>query len=303
MAAMPIQHVQAAAHQVKDRSLRVKWQDCMPDGTLSNLGRDLSIRDQGLSLFLADGNEWLFVGEDASASAIISKFRRILQLESLMGLSCKKSIGTPKKKDNCKPSAEESLPLFDTFVQMMKIIHRDVLAREGLFLHGALAERNGFGVILAGPSGVGKTTASIRLPSPWRSLSDDMTLVVRDAQGRYWGHPWPTWSFFRESNNFDRMWDVSYAVPLKGLFFLAQASEDKAERIGAGQASCMLLETARQASGPLDDKSGNEDLLAMNLQLFNNVCIMAKSMKSFILNVSLNGQFWNEMDLALNTPI
>ncbi len=276
----------------------------MPDGTLSNLGHDLSILDQGLGLVLADGNEWLFVGEDASASAIISKLRTILQLKAMVGLSCKISVGTPRKINNCNPSALECLQLSGTFVQMMKIINRDVLARDGLFLHGALAERNGCGVILAGHSGVGKTTASIRLPSPWRSLSDDMTLVVRDEQGRYWGHPWPTWSFFWESNNSDRKWDVSYSVPLKGLFFLAQAPEDRAERIGAGQAACMLLETAQQAtSGRLDDKSINGDLTAMNLQLFKNACIMAKSMKSFILNVSLNGPFWNEIDLALNSPI
>lgn len=275
----------------------------MPDGTLSNPRRDLSNRDQGLGLVLADGNEWLFFGEDASASAVISKLKRIFQIEYLVGLSCKTSVGTPRKWDNCKPSDEESLQLYDIFFQMMKIIRRDVLARDGLFLHGALAERNGFGVILAGPSGVGKTTASIRLPGPWRSLSDDVTLVVRDDQGRYWGHPWPTWSFFWESNNSGRKWDVSYAVPLKGLFFLVQAREDRAERIGAGQATGMLLETAQQASGRLDHKSSNEDLKAMNLQLFNNACIMAKNMKSFILKVSLNGQFWNEMDLALNSPI
>jgi SynChlorMet cassette protein ScmC len=187
---------------------------------------------------------------------------------------------------------------------MMKIIYRDVLARNGLFLHGALAEKNGFGVILAGPSGVGKTTASVRLSGPWHSLSDDITLVVCDDQGRYWGHPWPTWSFFWESVNSGRKWDVSYAVPLKGLFFLAQSREDRAERIGAGQAVGMLLETAQQASsGRLDDKSLEGDLTAMNLQLFNNACIMAKSMRSFILNVSLDGQFWKEMDLALNSPI
>jgi SynChlorMet cassette protein ScmC len=275
----------------------------MLDDTLSNLGRDLSIRDQGLGLVLADGNEWLFVGEDASASAIISKLRMIMQLESLIGPSCKISVEPPIMWDYCKRSDERRLQLYYTFIQMMKIIHRDVLARKGLFLHGALAERNGFGVILAGPSGVGKTTASIRLPGPWRSLSDDMTLVVRDAQGRYWGHPWPTWSFFRESNNSGRMWDVSYAVPLKGLFFLAQAREDRAERIGAGQASGMLLETARQASSPLVNRNSNDNLTAMNLQLFNNACIMAKSMRSFILNVSLNGQFWKEMDIALNTSI
>ena len=114
----------------------------MPDGTLSNLGHEFSIRDQGLGIFLADGNEWLFVGEDASASAIISKLRTILQLESLMSQSCKISVGTPRKIDNCDPFAVESLQLSGTYVQMMKIIHRDVLARDGLFLHGALAERN-----------------------------------------------------------------------------------------------------------------------------------------------------------------
>lgn len=275
----------------------------MPDGTLSKLGRDLSIRDQGLGLVLADGNGWQFVGEDESASAVISKLRMLLQLESLMDLSCKISLGTPKKRGNWKPSTLESLQLCDTFLQMMKIIHRDILAQGGLFLHGALAERNGFGIILAGRSGVGKTTASIRLPSPWRSLSDDMTLIVRDEQGRYWGHPWPTLSFFWENNDFDRKWDLSYSVPLKGVFFLAQAGEDRAEHIGAGQATGMLMETAQQATSRLFYRCSNEDLTSINLQSFNNACIIAKSMKSFILNVSLNGQFWNEMDLALNSPI
>ena len=275
----------------------------MPDRTLSNPGRDLGIRDQGLGLALADGNEWLFVGEDVSASAIVSKLRTILQLESLVDLSSKISVGTPGKIDNCRSFIEESLQLSGTFVQMMKIIRRDVLARGGLFIHGGLAERNGSGVILAGPSGVGKTTASIRLPSPWRSLSDDMTLVVRDDQGKYWGHPWPTWSFFFENSNSGRKWDVSYAVPIKGIFFLAQAGEDRADRIGAGQAAGMLLETARQASSRLDDGRSNEDLAATNLRSFNNACILAKSVKSFILNVSLDGQFWNEMDLALNSSI
>jgi hypothetical protein len=281
----------------------VKRQGCMPGGTPSNLGRDLSIRDEGLGLALADGNRWQFVGEDASASAIISKLKMMLQLGSLICPSCKISLGIPRKIDKPKSPLVESRQLYDTFVLIMKIIHRDVLARDGLFLHGALAERNGLGVILAGPSGVGKTTASIRLSEPWHSLSDDITLVVRDDQGRYWGHPWPGWSFFWESINSGRSWDVSYAVPLKGIFFLAQAREDKAERIGAGQATGMLMETAQQASsGRLDDRS-NEDLTALNLQLFNNACIMAKSMKSFILSVSLNGPFWKKMDLALNYPI
>jgi hypothetical protein len=90
-------------------------------------------------------------------------------------------------------------------------------------------------------------------------------------------------------------------VPLKGLFFLNQAGEDSAESIGAGMATGMILATARQASCQLDYRGSNEDLTAMNLQIFNNACMMAKCTKSFILNISLNGQFWKEMDLVLNS--
>ncbi len=81
----------------------------------------------------------------------------------------------------------------------------------GLLVHGALAEWNGQGVILAGPGGVGKTTASKRLPRPWRSLSDDNTLIVKSPDGSYWAHPWPTWSQYRQGK-MSGSWDVQTAV-------------------------------------------------------------------------------------------
>ena len=102
-------------------------------------------------------------------------------------------------------------------------------------MHGALAEENGIGVILAAPGGTGKTTASDRLPAPWRSLCDDTTLVVRDSQGKYWGHPWPTWSRFLEGGP-GGTWEVQEAVPLRGVFFLSQAPEDLTEPLGPGHA-------------------------------------------------------------------
>ena len=83
----------------------------------------------------------------------------------------------------------------------------------GLLVHGALAEWNGIGVILAGPGGVGKTTASKRLPRPWRSLSDDNTLIVKSPDGTYWAHPWPTWSRYRQGD-MSGSWDVQAAVKL-----------------------------------------------------------------------------------------
>ena len=65
-------------------------------------------------------------------------------------------------------------------LRLSLIFAREAQARGGALIHGALAERNGHGVILAAPGGTGKTTASNRLPAPWRSLCDDATLVVRD---------------------------------------------------------------------------------------------------------------------------
>jgi SynChlorMet cassette protein ScmC len=65
------------------------------------------------------------------------------------------------------------------------VFSRAVEARGGLLIHGALAEWNGKGVILAGKSGVGKSTASARLTPAWRSLSDDATLIVPDGPMRY----------------------------------------------------------------------------------------------------------------------
>jgi serine kinase of HPr protein (carbohydrate metabolism regulator) len=46
------------------------------------------------------------------------------------------------------------------------------------FVHGAAIGQNGVGVLLAGPSGVGKSTLSLRLAlSGWDFLSDDFFLV------------------------------------------------------------------------------------------------------------------------------
>ena len=72
-------------------------------------------------------------------------------------------------------------------LQLMRVSQIVANASEekgGLLVHGALVEWNGTGVILAGPGGVGKTTASKRLPSTWRSLSDDTALIVK-SHGRH----------------------------------------------------------------------------------------------------------------------
>ena len=129
------------------------------------------------------------------------------------------------------------------------VICRDAQFRGGVLLHGALAGWNGNGVILAGPGGIGKTTASKRLPHHWQSFCDDMTLVVCDNKGVYRAHPWPTWSTFM----FDGpggTWNVQHAVPLKGIFFLEQAHEDRFKPLGIAQSICLLNASRNRPHGP-----------------------------------------------------
>jgi SynChlorMet cassette protein ScmC len=164
-------------------------------------------------------------------------------------------------------------------------------------LHG------GHGILLAGRSGVGKSTASMRLPPPWRALADDMALVVRDeaphAGGVYWVHPWPTWSWFfgREDRRpGGGTWDVQQAVPLRTIFVLEQGEEDRAEPIGPGRAVALLAELARQTS---TRGMSLDEIAAFNLQRFENLCALVRAVPAYLLHVSLDGAFWEEIARAL----
>lgn len=183
-------------------------------------------------------------------------------------------------------------------VRLSLIFAREAQTRGGVLIHGALAERNGVGVILAAPGGTGKTTASNRLPTPWRSLCDDTTLLVRDPHGGYWAHPWPTWSRFLDGGP-GGTWDVQSAVPVKGIFFLTQAVENRAERVGSGQAVSLLAECVRQASMFMPMGLFKEEVRALYLERFNNLCGVARVIPAYILRISLTGAFWREIEQAL----
>jgi SynChlorMet cassette protein ScmC len=165
-------------------------------------------------------------------------------------------------------------------------------------LHGALAEKDGIGVILAAPGGRGKTTASDRLHAPWRSLSDDTTLVVRDLQGNYWAHPWPNWGRFLRGES-SGTWDVQNAVPLKGVFFLSQAAENRVESVGPGHAVSLLVECAEQTSHVMARGLSKEETRALRLERFNNLCAVARVVPTHVLRISLTGAFWQEIEQTL----
>jgi SynChlorMet cassette protein ScmC len=275
------------------------------------------------NLVLADGSHWEIAAGDEDAASIVSQLGCAMQLRRTTGAIEPAHHGNLRRllvqvdahtsvADRYVPLASENDGVvicilgpgdhwggpFLNLVRLSLVLAREAQARGGVLLHGALAERDGVGVILAAPGGTGKTTASNRLPAPWRSLSDDTTLVVRDPQGNYRAHPWPTWSRFLDGGP-GGSWDVQSAVPLKGIFFLAQAGEDRVERVGLGQAVSLLVECVRQASMFMAPGLIKEEVRALHLERFNNLCALARVVPAHVLHIGLTGAFWQEIEQAL----
>jgi SynChlorMet cassette protein ScmC len=274
-------------------------------------------------LVLADGNRWEIAAGDEEAASIVSQLGSAMQLcmttgaiePSHHGHLCRLLVQVdahtsvadcyvPLASENdgvvvciLSPSDHWGGP-FVNLVRLSLIFAREAQVHGGVLIHGALSERDGMGVILAAPGGTGKTTASNRFPAPWRSLCDDTTLVVRDPQGNFWAHPWPTWSRFLDGGP-GGTWNVQSAVPLKGIFFLAHAVEDRVERVGPGHAVSLLGECVGQVSTFMAPGLCQEELHALHLERFNNLCALARVVPAHVLHISLAGAFWQEIEQAL----
>lgn len=168
----------------------------------------------------------------------------------------------------------------------------------GLLLHGALAEREGSGVLLVGPPGKGKSTASKRLQPPWVSHSDDATLVVRDPDGRYWAHPWPTWSRLMFGRSGGR-WQTARAVPLKAIFVLARGANHGCEPIGVSDLIGHLVGASLECTWLLSRNRDTKDVRPVRLQQFANACRLAHALPARYLHLSLESPFWTDMEAVL----
>ena len=274
-------------------------------------------------LALADGSCWGIAAGNEEAIFIVSQLGCIMQLRRCSGaiepsnrvnlnrllvqIDAHASVSdwhVPLASENdgvvvcvLRPSDFWGGP-FLNLVRLSSILAHEAQAHGGVLIHGALAERDGIGVILAAPGGTGKTTASNRLPVPWRSLCDDTTLVVRNPQGDYWAHPWPTWSRFMDGEP-GGTWDVQKAVPVKGIFFLVQAGKDRVDRVNSAQAVGLLGESVGQSSGFMASSLCKDELRALHLEQFNNLCILARVIPTHTLHISLTGTFWQEIEQTL----
>jgi SynChlorMet cassette protein ScmC len=161
----------------------------------------------------------------------------------------------------------------------------------GLLLHGGLIAIGDKGVLLAGRSGVGKTTATGRIPYPWRSLSDDATLVLPDGQGAFWAHPWPTWARLLEPE-IQYSWQVQTPVPLTSVFFLAQAPSDTLQSLSPAHATCLLVQSASQVPSSMWILERSQHVRSQRLKVLDNITALTRALPCYELGVTLTGVFW-----------
>ncbi|HWQ19684.1 MAG TPA: SynChlorMet cassette protein ScmC [Methanotrichaceae archaeon] len=263
---------------------------------------------KGFGLELADGTSLRIVAADCRTKPVVELMAGAMDLRpSSRGRLLLAAVGEPGKDrvQGCwdhvcllgPPEGEDMLIIQATRLSLA--VARQVQARGGMLMHGALASLDGQGVIMAAPGCTGKSTASRRLPSPWRSLCDDATLVVRDSHGQYWAHPWPTWSQFFDGGP-GGIWDVQQAVPLRAIFFLFQSQEDFVEPINRSQAEAMIVESVEQITRTMTMRLQNADITKVHREQLLAASGLADTIPAFILNISLTGRFWEHLEKALS---
>lgn len=169
----------------------------------------------------------------------------------------------------------------------------------GFPLHAALVSRSGAGVALSASGGTGKSTSSRRIPSPWWPLCDDTTLIVPGGSSApYMAHPFPTWSDYLWKRS-EGTWNVAGGVPLKAIFFLKQADKDKASAIGQGETAIYIGRSSTEILTSFVRRLEASAGRALKQRIFDNACRAAKAIPAYILEVSLVGQFWKEIERVI----
>jgi SynChlorMet cassette protein ScmC len=257
-----------------------------------------------ISIRLANGQQWSFRPTDTESDTVIRRLAAIMNLSpspsgrEIFVSTCKGNPEGHVRVPNQHPliciipSGTDDTVQVDQYRDLARVIALETLPAGGLLIHGALAEYNGYGVILAGISGIGKTTASYMLKQPWHSLSDDETLVVRDETGVYHAHPWPTWSRFYDRGP-GSSWEVERAVPLIAIFFLSQSTGDYADPMLTEDAIEYLMASIRHPGIPSEEGicSGKESESLYTLELAA-VIDLTRAIPAYHLRFSLTGCFW-----------
>ncbi len=269
---------------------------------------------KSVGLALANGHRWVIRAADEEAGDCIKRLAQVMQLgvaeegrEVLVALRPKHQVRLydVPSEGTLQCWLPPNLNAVMGMIQMTEVARTIALSdlnHGSLLIHGALAEYHGSGVVMAGRGGIGKSTASSRLPEPWHSLSDDTTLVVRDGSGQYWAHPWPTWSRFNDGGP-GGTWAVEHAVPLRAVFFLDRSSSDRLEPVGAMQAVALIVQSETDLAYHMSclkvhDPDAARALFGEGLRAAK---ALARVVPAFSLELSPDGRFWELIEEVLSS--
>jgi SynChlorMet cassette protein ScmC len=169
-------------------------------------------------------------------------------------------------------------------------------------MHGALVEIDGSGIILAGRSGAGKSTACRRLPPPWRVLGDDLCLPVRGVSGDYRVHPLPTWSAVSEDGG-PGLCRSGLSVPLRAVFFLQQSPRDECVGLKKSAAAVSMAASAIEVFRSVDSNFPRQEEADVKKALYANAASLALAVPAFVQKISLTGRFWENIEKALEVGV
>ncbi|MCP4177598.1 MAG: SynChlorMet cassette protein ScmC [bacterium] len=192
----------------------------------------------------------------------------------------------------------QEIKIINMSTSLKPIYRHYTLHNGGGPIHAALAELNGKGILIAAHGGTGKSTCSIRLPSYWTALSDDMSLIVTDADNNFRVHPMPTWS--------DHLWNkklstfnTPHSVPLKAIFFLEQSDIDEVIPIKNPQSSQKVFDSFKQVWESFWPKIEIDEKRTMVHKIFNNAFDIAVKTPCYKLKATLDGEFWKEIEKVI----
>jgi len=279
---------------------------------------DTCNRSSGYSLLLRNGVEWRIAAGDVESEGIVSRWANSLMLRLVTDLPPRTTVRKVSVEVSDTLRLEQSpekahslcvLPRndptgqggdFSHFTNISAAITADAHEAGAILVHAALAERTGRGIILAAPGGTGKSTASRRLPSSWNSLCDDTTFLARDNTGKWFAHPWPTWSTFLDGGTGGR-WDPSVSVPLEAVFFLVRSETESVETLGRNDGLIRLLKSSSQVSSLATTMvSDVEQKRQINTRWFENLADVAAKVPMYRLCLSLDGEFWKNLDHVIS---
>ncbi|NQU17447.1 MAG: SynChlorMet cassette protein ScmC [Candidatus Saganbacteria bacterium] len=291
-------------------------------------------KTKGYSLKLANSQQWNIIAA-RSLSSWLNEFARILELKENCCNDSPKLIFIKKGKKLSSTLPQFGLPnkgweldnvghfriwthnkLKHTICEIethdnnaykivlmresLRIIFAKVTEKGGFPFHCGMIERDGYAVLLSAPGSTGKSTSCKRVERPWNTRGDDSALIIPDSTGHYFAHSLPTWSDYliRNSKN---TWNVQDYYPLKGIFFLEQAKENKIIPIWAGQAAILVNHNTTRVNIRRTKRKKDEHIKERKAidKVFHNACELAQKIPCFILQTTRTGKFWKLIEEAL----